>query len=118
MSNLNVTEYNINKYINFPYEVKINYTINHLLKSYQSAMGACNHKSFIGKGYNSVLHNFDANELINNGWKCVYDKPYSHATKTNELRGLCGENKDIFVGGYHKDNKNNIILGAFGPSSV
>eukprot|EP01084_Bolivina_argentea_P300406 517999_1 len=65
-----------------------------------------------------MVHNYDVRYLVNNGWKCVYDKPYSHGTKTNELRRLCDENKDIFVGGYHKDNKNNIILGAFGPSSV
>ncbi len=65
-----------------------------------------------------MVHNYDVGILLNNGWKCVYNKPYSHVTKTNELRVLCDEKMDIFVGGYNKNNKNNIILGAFGPSSV
>eukprot|EP00483_Globobulimina_turgida_P007570 UN07585 len=65
-----------------------------------------------------ILHNYDAQILVINGWKCVYRKPYSYATTTDELKALCGEDMDIFVGGFHKNNENNIILGAFGPSSV
>eukprot|EP01084_Bolivina_argentea_P204237 348763_1 len=67
---------------------------------------------------NAVVHNYPVSKL--DGWKCVYRKPYSHKTSTDELKGLCDEKiaHDVFVGGYHKDDEHNIILGAFAPSSV
>eukprot|EP01084_Bolivina_argentea_P175657 304150_1 len=67
---------------------------------------------------NTVLYDYDIRWLVTTGWKCVYRKSYSHKTTSGELKSLCGQNTDIFVGACRKDNPNKIILGAFGPSSV
>eukprot|EP00483_Globobulimina_turgida_P011729 UN11751 len=71
-------------------------------------------------GHNTVVHDFDAEELISDGWQCLYDKPYNHVTTTKELQSLCKNSNsiEVFVGGAQKYNRTHIILGAFGPSSV
>eukprot|EP01083_Nonionella_stella_P123687 372870_1 len=77
-------------------------------------------RMFLEQSRKYVVHNFSVMLLTSHGYECVYDKPYSHKTTSNELMSLCEDRKEseVFVGGIHVDNRNNVILGAFGPCSV
>merc|ERR1712029_966286 len=60
------------------------------LKAKEAEMNKINKYIGIGEQWqNNVVHNFDTKKLTQNGWKCVYEKPYSHKTTTLELRSLC-----------------------------
>ena len=63
------------------------------------------------------MYNYNELSLNLSGWTKCYDQPYSHITTTAEL-AACAGTICVFVGAKNSSNSTNIVLGAFGYSSV